>query len=133
MEVVAMPWKETCVLDQRVKFIAEVLEQSLPFAALCRAYDISRETGYAYLRRFHAEGPAGLHDRSRAPKTHPHRISTEVEEAILATRTAHPTWGPVKLRQALQLQTPTLAWPAASTIGELLERHGLCNRRSRRG
>jgi transposase InsO family protein len=132
MEVAAMPWKETCVLDQRVKFIAEAIEQSLPFAALCRAYGISRETGYEYLRRYETEGPAGLHDHSRAPKTHPQGISSEVEEAILTMRAAHPTWGPIKLRQVLERTTPTLALPAKSTIGELLNRHGLCHRRTRR-
>jgi len=127
-----MPWKETCVLDQRVKFIAEALEQSIPFAALCHIYGISRETGYEYLRRYKTEGAAGLHDHSRAPKTHPQGISAEVEEAILTLRAKHPTWGPLKLRQALQMREPTNTWPAKSSIGELLKRHGLCHRRTRR-
>jgi transposase InsO family protein len=74
-----------------------------------------------------------LHDQSRAPKAHPHALTPEIVDAILALRHAHPTWGPVKLRHFLHRQHPDRAWPAASTIGELLHRKGLCHPAHRRG
>jgi putative transposase len=132
MEVTPMPWKEQHVLDQRLQFIAEVQRGTLPVAALCRQYGISRETGYTYLRRYAAEGPAGLHDRPRTPKTHPQAMADARAAALLALRAQHPTWGPVKLRQYLARQQPDQTWPAPSSIGALLHREGLCHRRPRR-
>ncbi len=37
-------------------------------AALCEEYGVSRKTGYKWLQRFVAGGPAGLVERSRARK-----------------------------------------------------------------
>jgi len=52
---------------------------------------------------------------------------------ILALRHAHPTWGPRKLRAYLDWKRPDTLWPAASTIGALLHRHGLVRPRRRPG
>ena len=46
-----MPWKETCIMDERVMFIAECLGGELPMTALCERYGISRKTGYKWLGR----------------------------------------------------------------------------------
>jgi len=129
-----VPWQETCAMDERMKFIGWHLQQEWPMAALCREFGISRKTGYKLVRRYHEEGPAGLEDRSRAPRHHPHTVRAEIEAAIRAARHAHPTWGPKKLRAWLQRQEAMIRWPAASTIGQILSRHGLCvpRRRSRK-
>jgi transposase-like protein len=55
--------------------------------ALCRELGISRQTLYKYRRRFDAEGPTGLVERSRRPHTSPQRISAQTEGAILRLRT----------------------------------------------
>jgi putative transposase len=47
-----MPWKETCIMDERVMFIAECLRGELPVTALCERYRISRKTGYRWLGRY---------------------------------------------------------------------------------
>ena len=99
---------------------------------LCRRYGISRKTGYKLLARYAAEGPAGLLDRSRAPHHQPHGMGKAVERAILELRTAHPRWGPRKLRARLARQAAATRWPAASTIGSLLKHHGLTIPRRRR-
>ena len=44
-----MPWKETCVMDEKTAFIAECLRGELPMTALCERYGISRDTGYRLL------------------------------------------------------------------------------------
>ncbi|MBI2179150.1 MAG: transposase [Candidatus Tectomicrobia bacterium] len=54
------------------------------------------------------------------------------EEAALALRRAHPTWGPRKVRAWLRSHRPAEAWPAASTLGQLFTREGLTARRGLR-
>jgi hypothetical protein len=39
-----MPWKETCVMDEKTAFIAECLRGELPMTALCERYGMSRST-----------------------------------------------------------------------------------------
>ena len=41
-----MPWEETGVVDERLKFIAEVLSGEETMADLCCRFGISRKTGY---------------------------------------------------------------------------------------
>src|SRR4051812_10899435 len=53
---------------------------------LCRQLGISPPTFYKYRRRFEEEGPAGLVERSRAPKRSPNRIPAELEDQIVRLR-----------------------------------------------
>ena len=41
-----MPWKETCVMDQRMGFIVAHEAGDESVAALCRHFGISRKTGH---------------------------------------------------------------------------------------
>ena len=69
-------------------------------ADAAKAMGVSRQTAYKWLRRFREEGPAGLKDRSSAPRRCPHRLDAEAVRAIVATRleTLH---GPHRLAYAL--------------------------------
>lgn len=129
-----MPWKETCPMDERMKFIGLYLQHEWSMAALCREFGISRKTGYKLVRRYIELDLEGLKDKSRAPHRHPNAVSTAIERAVVTARSAHPSWGPKKLRAWLQRQDSTIRWPAASTIGDTLKRHGLVvsRRRSRK-
>jgi len=51
-----MLWKETCAMDQRMRFVVEYEFGEEPMAALCRKYGISRRVGYKWLGRYLAEG-----------------------------------------------------------------------------
>jgi transposase InsO family protein len=129
-----MPWKETCVLDEKMAFIAECLREELPMTALCERFGISRDTGYRLLKRYREAGAEGLQPRSRAPHRHGLAMAPEVAEAIVALRRKRRYWGPKKLRAVLQRGDPRRLWPAPSTIGDLLRREGLSapRRRQRR-
>ena len=127
-----MPFTETSVMDERMCFVAACLRGEEPMALLCGHYGISRKTGYKWLGRYREAGLAGLSDRSRAPHTVSHGVEPEVAEQILALRRRYPTWGPRKLLARLQQDAPGVAWPAASTAGDLLRRHGLASARQRR-
>jgi putative transposase len=98
-----MGWKETCAVEERMRFMVAVEQQEEAFAAICRRFGVSRRVGYKWLARFEEEGPAGLLDRSRAPLHHPQAIADSIAERCLAARRAHPTWGPVKVRAYLGL------------------------------
>jgi putative transposase len=124
-----MGWKETCAVDERMRFMMTVESQEEAFAAVCRRFGVSRKTGYKWLERYQAEGVVGLIERSRAPLNHPHAITEAVAERCLAVRRTHPTWGPVKVRAWLARHAPQTEWPAASTIGELFDREGLTVKR----
>ena len=119
-----MPWKETCVVNERMKFIGEYLQRERSMSALCRAYNISRKTGYKLVARYVSEGVDGLFDRSRAPQHHPEAISGDLVAMILSVRDTHPSWGPRKILAWLSSHRPGTSWPSASSIGRILVRHG---------
>jgi transposase InsO family protein len=129
-----VPWKEICPVDERIRFIAAVQEDPRGnFSRLCRRYGISRAKGYKWLARYRELGPAGLEDRKPVPHECPHRTPDSVVDRILALRKKHPYDGPKKLRaMMLEAVDDELVVPAASTIGDILGRHGLVRpRRSR--
>lgn len=100
-------------------------------AALCRAFGISRQTGYKWLRRFAEVGElAKLTEKSRRPHSHPRTTPRNVQRAVIVARRNHPHWGPRKLRAWLLRHRGDI--PAASTIGEILKRAGLVKPRRRR-
>ena len=62
-----MPWKESSVMEERLRFVARLLEGEA-MSAVCRAFGVSRKTGYKILNRYREEGPLALCDRSRRPR-----------------------------------------------------------------
>lgn len=94
-------------------------------AEVCRRFEISRKTGYKWRARYESGGVEALKDGSHAPHHNPHEVVDEVEDAIVEARGKHPHWGPVKLRAWLDRTAPEIQWPAPSTIGAILHRHGL--------
>ncbi len=127
-----MPWKETCVMDEKMAFVAACLRGDAPMTVVCAEFGISRDTGYRLLERYRAEGVAGLEPRSRAPHHHGMAMSEATAAAIVALRRERPFWGPKKLLAILQQRHRGQTWPALSTIGELLRREGLSQPKRRR-
>lgn len=127
-----MPWKVANIVEQRLQFVLECQRNEYPKAQVCRMFGVTRVTGDKWLRRYATEGIEGVKDLSRAPKCHPNEVPREIEAAVVAARHRHPTWGPKKLRVVLGREHPATVWPACSTIGEILNRHGLTVPRKRR-
>jgi transposase InsO family protein len=92
-------------------------------------YGISRKTAYKWIERFEQEGPEGLKDRSRAPRSSPYQTEAKIVEDVLEARKRHPSWGPKKLVAWLACHVPERTWPAVSTAGEILKRHRLVRTR----
>jgi putative transposase len=127
-----MPWQGVCPMELRMRLVNALMAEEDSMTALCEEYGVSRKTGYKWLTRFRAEGPAGLGERSRAPHVVPWAVTQAQAEAIVGLRRQHPSWGPKKLRAKLLARAPEQHWPALSTIGDLLQREGLSHRRKRR-
>ena len=94
-----MPWKESCILDQRLQFLSSYQKKEMSVADLCRAYGISRPTAYRWINRYNETGPEGLVDRSRRPHTCSHATLEPMENAILVLRAKHPSWAHANSRQ----------------------------------
>jgi transposase InsO family protein len=123
-----MPWTETNPMNERVKFIAAFLEADETFVELCERFGISRKQGYKWRDRYESGGVEALKDRSRAPHHHPNAVSRATVELILAARKKHPRWGPKKLLVVLRRRHTTTQFPATSTVGLILGKHGLVGR-----
>ena len=117
-----VPFAERQVSDLRAEFVALASQPGANRRALCQRFGISAPTGYKWLRRYAAEGPAGLRDRSRRPHHSPAQTAPAIEQAVLALRAQHPTWGGRKLRVLLARQG-VQPLPATSTITAILRRH----------
>ena len=127
-----MPFKETCVSDEKLRFVVECLKGEGTMTERCERYGISRKTGYKWLERYRADPELGLSDRSRAPRRPAGGMGEEIAAAIVELRRRWPYWGPRKLKARLEMVRPEVCWPAASTIGDLLRREGLSADRRRR-
>src|ERR1700733_7634457 len=120
-----MPWKESRIVDERIKFIADILRGDHNMTELCQIYNISRKTGYKWIERFQESGASGLEELDRRPQNCPHATSDRIVKQILELRFKHPTWGARKLRARPEETKSGTEWPATSTITAILHRSGL--------
>ena len=126
-----MPWKECNAMDERLKFVARLLDGE-KMAALCREFGISRPTGYKIYNRYKDHGLEGLEDRSHRPYRHANQLPFQIERSILRIKKEYSTWGAPKIREKLLREYPMIKPPAKSTVHAVLDRHGLVTRRKRR-
>lgn len=126
-----MPWRECCQMDERLKFVARLLDGE-KMAVLCREFEISRKTGYKIYARYKDCGVEGLTDRSRRPYRHARQLPFQIEKAIVQLKQEHPSWGAPKIRERLRRKHSEIQCPAISTVHAILDRNGLVKRRRRR-
>jgi putative transposase len=118
-------------MEARMEFMLMHEQASWSMTDLCEIFEVSRKTGYKWLRRYEELGGAGLRELSRAPLYHPNAVPDEVEAAIVALKLQRPKRGPKKLLELLRRQEPQQSWPVRSTIAAILRRHGLVRARRR--
>ncbi len=99
----------------RLLLVRRVLSGHKP-GEVAKQLGVSRQTVYKWVRRYAADGPAGLPDRSSRPHSMPRATAPDTVTRIVATRlTLHA--GPVRVAASLGL--------TASTVGAVIRREGL--------
>jgi transposase len=128
-----MPWKECSVMDERLRFVARLLEGEA-MSDVCRSFGISRKTGYKIFNRYREHGLEALTDRSRRPWHYANQLPGQVETLIVRIKREKPHWGARKIRELLLRRlNGDVRLPAKSTVHAVLDRHGLVKRaRARR-
>jgi transposase InsO family protein len=120
-----MPWKKESVVEQRLRFLFEARQQEASMTAVCQRYEISRKTGYKWLRRYESSGTIeALKDQPRRPRHSPRRSSRAAEEKVLAVRD-EKGWGADKIAYVLAKAGRVMP---AITVHRILKRHGRINR-----
>jgi transposase InsO family protein len=99
----------------RLTMVGRVIEEGWSLAEAAEAAGVSGRTCSKWVARYRAEGEPGLHDRSSAPKSIPHRTPEELVEAIAALRRLRMTGAEIALCLAMAL----------STVSAVLARIGL--------
>jgi len=120
-----MPWLETDVRDQRIRFVIAASHPTANVTATCRAFGISRKTGYKWLARHAAAQSVNeLADQSRRPHRSPQRTSARITARVVALRQAYG-WGGEKLVPLLAAERITVA---ARTVDRIIARESLTRR-----
>ena len=104
------------------KEILELSERLGNVSEACRRSGIPRSAYYEYRKRFREAGLAGLRNRPTVHKTHPMSTPKAVEQRLVKSSLAHPSWGCVRLAAYLQELGVSISSP---TVQKLLTRNGL--------
>ncbi len=127
-----MPWRETSVMDERLRFVARLLEGE-SMSDVCRSFGISRKTGYKIFNRYKDEGQEALTDRSRRPVRYANQLPEPVEAMIVRFKKEKPHWGARKIRELLVRRLAgDVRIPAKSTVHAVLDRYGLVSQARKR-
>src|ERR1051326_293724 len=124
-----MPWKECRIMDERLRFVARLLEGE-KMAPLCAEFGISRKTGYKIFDRYKDCGVNAFTDRSRRPYRQANRLPAPIEATIVRLKREYPGWGAPKIREKLRQHTMPGRLRAIATVHPVLDR--LVKRRRRR-
>ena len=100
----------------RLALVERVTVEGWPASEVARHFQVSRSTAYKWVRRYRAEGEAGLADRSSRPHRLPLALPADAVTAILDAR-RHRRYGPHRL-------APLTGHPRSTVYG-VLRRHGL--------
>ena len=117
-----MPWKVVPVSEIRLAFVHQVVSLHASVAEACRKFQISRKTGYKWLRRYREKPAQPLTDRSRRPHASLGRSEESAELCIVAVRHCFG-WGPEKIHDYLIARG--VAVPSSRTVANILRRRGL--------
>jgi len=117
-----MPWKSGTVMDQRVEFILRAKQKMESLSELCKEFEISRPTGYLWLKRYEDVGSInGLKEKSRRPHNSPLQTDKELEELVVSLR-KKKGWGARKIQVVLAQRGHELG---SATVHRILVREGL--------
>ncbi len=126
-----MSWKESTIMDEKLKFIARHLEGE-SVTSLCKEFGVSRTTGHNLIKRYREMGSEALVAQSRAPHRYANKLPIQIESLILDLKRKYKNWGAPKIREKIIKEFPDVKTPAKSTIHAVLDRNGLVEKRKGR-
>jgi len=91
----------------RLRLARLIVEDGWPPARAAERYDVSWKTAAKWAARYRNEGPAGMVDRSSAPRRQPNRTPAPVVRKIVHMRWKHRL-GPVQIADRLGMQASTV-------------------------
>jgi transposase-like protein len=92
---------ELGVVEQRYDAVKEVLDEGGAVTEVAERYGVTRQSLHNWLSRYRERGMAGLVDRSKRPRSCPHRTPARAEIRVIELRREHPRWGPRRLAYEL--------------------------------
>ena len=122
---------ELGLVEQRYQAVLEVLQQASSVTDVAVRFGVTRQTVHRWLRKYAADGIAGLVDGSAKPLSCPHQMPPVVEARIVELRRLNPGWGPRTIRFRLEAERVS-PLPGRSSIYRCLVRHGLVEPEARR-
>lgn len=122
---------ELGLVEQRYQAVLEVLNDGVAVIEVAARFGVTRQSVHRWLRRYAAQGLAGLVDQSTAPGSCPHQMGPEIEARIVEMRVEHPGWGPRTIGHWLGREAPEPV-PGRSSIYRCLVRHGLITPEARK-
>ena len=87
-----MAWKVKTKMSQRYEFVQLAKKEGCNFSQLCKRFNISRPTGYKWLKRYKENDISTLHDQSRRPYSSINKTKQQIEKLILNLRQQHQSW-----------------------------------------
>jgi len=99
----------------RALLVRRIVEEGLRPVEAAQAAGVSSRTAYKWLRRFEAEGWAGLEDRSSRPRGCPHQTEAAVCQQIVALRRERRTYRQISQQLGVSM----------SSVARILSRAGL--------
>src|SRR5262249_1951858 len=95
-----MPWKESSVMDERMRFVIR-LKEGKSWVSLAGGSGSPPKPG-KNIRAFYEKcGVKGLSDRPRRPHRYPTQLPAPLEAAIVAAKRKNPPGGARKTRERL--------------------------------
>lgn len=116
--------QKVVAMEAKLRAVFSAGSSGLRVGELCVELGMSRQTFYKYRRRWEAEGPAGLVERSRRPRRSPGLMPAVVEEEIVRLRKELPLDNGAQTI-AYHLERAGWAVPSVSSIHRALVRRGL--------
>src|SRR3989344_6496492 len=116
---------------ERLKIVDWHRAHARNISLTCRHFGIQRRILRDWIKRHKPLGAIGLNDKSRRPKrVRKPIISRELESKVIEIRKQYPSWGKYKIHA--YLKKISILNISASTVGRVMKRRGLIDKRNRR-
>ena len=117
-----MRWGVKKKQQQRISFVVRAASGNEKMSELCREFEITRPTGYLWLKRYRETGSLmALREKSRRPQRSPGKTSSDIEARVIRRRHEHG-WGARAIRHVLEQEEGIRL--GRMTVHRILERQG---------